>query len=239
MSGSPGKKLVARALGKLLRPLTPARSRIALRYWLTGLDGTLEDELRFVDRLASKGAKGVAIDVGANYGLFSYRLASLFQKVYAFEINPGLTGELAAFNPGNVEIVPKGLSSNAGRAILYIPLQDGRELHGWASLAPGNCPGVSEHVEKPVEIVTLDSFALSDVSFLKMDVEGHEVEALKGAVETLKRCRPTVMVEVKDRNVEAVVAFFLDLGYERKTLAELIGVEGSEENLLFVPTTQA
>jgi FkbM family methyltransferase len=233
MSRSPGKTFAARVLRKLLWPLVPAKSKLSFRYWLADVEGSHEDELRLLHKFVP--GKEVAIDVGANYGLFSYRLSSLYSKVYAFEINPGLTPDLVAYNPGNIEVIPKGLSSKAGKATLFTPLLNGQELHGWASLAPNNCPDTDQHVETEVEIVTLDSFALPAVSFMKMDVEGHEVEALKGAVETLKRCRPMVLVEVKDKNIETICKFFAELRYEQKRLKDLIGIEGSEENFIFVP----
>jgi hypothetical protein len=65
---------------------------------------------------------------------------------------------------------------------------------------------------------TLDSYALEDVGFVKIDVEGHELAALRGAEQTLRRCRPLVLVEVEDRHrpdaVSSVRAFMATMGYE-------------------------
>ncbi len=46
-----------------------------------------------------------------------------------------------------------------------------------------------------VEMKTLDSFHASDVMFIKLDVEGAEVEVIKGGLETIKKCRPILQVE--------------------------------------------
>jgi hypothetical protein len=48
-----------------------------------------------------------------------------------------------------------------------------------------------------VPMQTLDSFALDDVDFMKLDCEGYEYFATLGAIETICRCRPVVIVEQK------------------------------------------
>lgn len=50
-----------------------------------------------------------------------------------------------------------------------------------------------------VELRTLDSYGFADVDFLKIDCEGYELEVLKGAKDTLARCKPCVIVEQKAR----------------------------------------
>jgi len=177
-----------------------------------------------------------AIDVGANSGMYSYKLSKQFKKVFAFEINDDLTEEITAYNPGNIEVIKQGLSSKVDRAVLYIPVLEGRSLTGWASLQPGNCPDTQEHIEKPVEICPLDTFQFQSVSFIKIDVEGHEIEVLKGACETIKIHRPHLMIEIKEENLEWVTKFFGTLRYRMCQLQDLINVSGSKENYFFIPT---
>jgi FkbM family methyltransferase len=227
------RRLLTGALRRAALPVLPRRRHLPLRYLLHLLDGGCENELRHLDSLAPPG--DTAIDVGANEGLFSYRLASRFARVYAFEVNDSLTKDLAAYNPGNITIVHEGLSSRQGDATLFIPMVRGRALTGWASLAPGNCPDTDEYVEKPVTISPLDRFELNGIAFVKIDVEGHEVEVLNGARRTLARNRPRVLLEVKPPNRQAVDAFFDQLNYTLQSVADLIGVPGSPENLFFVP----
>lgn len=227
------KHLVLRITRKVVTPLLPARRRLPFRYWYEMANGSPENELRFLDRIV--GQRLTAIDVGANVGLFSYRMSKLFARVYAFEINEALTTDLAAYNPGNIEIIHKGLSSREGGATLYIPVLRGVPLTGWASLQPGNCPDTRDHQEVPVRIVPLDTYEISPVSFLKIDVEGHEREVLDGARRTLERDRPVVLVEVKPRNLDDVTRFFEARKYRREKLDDRIGIAGSEENYLFVP----
>lgn len=220
-----------RALFRILFRVTPQRLHIPLRYQLTEWEGGLEPELRYLDRMVRK--DGTALDIGANIGIFSYRLSGLAKRVVAFEINDDLLDELKAWNPGNIEVVAKGLSSAAHEATLYIPVLNGKKLVGWASLTPGNCPDTNEHITKRVETVTLDSLAPRDVTFIKIDVEGHELEVLRGAEETLKANRPVIMVEIRERNLAAVRELLGWLGYAETTMKELTGHEGSEGNYFF------
>lgn len=213
-------------------PMLPRRLRLPLLYQVGALDGTVEPELRMLHEFPIRA--GVAIDIGANVGLYAYRMSAIFSKVHAFEINDALTADLIAFNPGNVEVVHFGLSSQAGEAILYIPVLNGVSLTGWASLAPGNCPDTTEHVTKPVKIQTLDNFDINGVSFIKIDVEGHEVEVLNGGKRTLMENRPIVLVEIKTMNRAAVLEFFSEIDYVLWEPDNIMRSEASE-NHIFVP----
>src|ERR1700719_916410 len=224
---------VSRALGKIVYPFLPSRFRLGFRYWLAAVDGLHEPELRMLPRLVSK--TDLAIDIGANCGFYAFRMSKIFSKVYAFEINDELTGDLLKYNSGNITVMNVGLSSQAGETSLYIPVLNGLPLTGWASLAPGNYPDATDEIKKPVKIVTLDSFKLENVSFVKIDVEGHELPVLEGAKQTLAKDRPTVLIEIKEENRPAVFQFFSELKYDRRNLEELIGVPGSPENYIFIP----
>lgn len=177
----------------------------------------------------------VAIDIGANYGLYAYRMSKIFSEVHAFEINDELTNDLARYNRGNISIHHVGLSSKPGEATLYIPLLDGFPLTGWASLTPGNFPDATGSITKTVKLETLDNFRLKRVSFIKIDVEGHELQVLEGATQTLIDNRPVVLIEIKEPNRASVFRFFSDLNYIERRLDELIGTSRSPENHLFVP----
>jgi len=216
------RSLVSRALGKIIYPFVPARRRLGFRYRLGSIDGSLEPELQMLPRIVSK--TDVALDIGANAGFYAFRMSRIFSKVYAFEINDELTGDLRKYNPGNITIMPVGLSSKAGEATLYIPVLNNLPLTGWASLAPGNFPDATGEIKKPVKIATLDSFQLENVSFVKIDVEGHELHVLEGARQTLATHRPRVLIEIKDQNRNAAFQFFSELNYAARKLEDLAGV---------------
>lgn len=51
-------------------------------------------------------------------------------------------------------------------------------------------------IEKDVQVKRLDDFGIADVDFIKIDVEGHELEVLKGGAATIERYRPVLLMEV-------------------------------------------
>jgi FkbM family methyltransferase len=222
-----------RAGRKLIYPVAPRKSRLPATYWLDLFGGYIEPELRCLEKFCQK--CDVAIDVGVHIGLFSYRMSKLFRKVYAFEINDELLDDLRSYNPGNIKIAATGLSSSERETTLYIPVENNLLLTGWASLAPGNYPQADSHVTKSVRVRPLDSYSLQDVSFIKIDVEGHEVDVLRGAMNTISINRPVVLVEVKDQNREDVSSFFRDLRYVETSLDRVCGTVGLAENRIFIP----
>jgi FkbM family methyltransferase len=79
-----------------------------------------------------------------------------------------------------------------------------------------------------VEIRSLDSFNLQQINFVKIDVEGFEADVLKGASETLLRCKPVVMIEVFENSRQQIDEMMTNLGYNK-----LITLE--EYNSIYVP----
>ncbi len=53
---------------------------------------------------------------------------------------------------------------------------------------------------KKINIVTLDSKNLKDISIIKIDVEGMEIDVLEGAIQTIERERPVIFLEIWKRN---------------------------------------
>lgn len=152
--------------------------------------------------------------LGANRGIYTWRLKKLARAVHAFEPNPELAERLRRAVPGAV-VHPCALSDRDGEADLRVPLVNGIAYDGWATVEPKNRllavhPDDVRTIRVPLR--TLDSFGLEDVGFVKIDVEGHELAVLHGAALTLKRCRPILLLEVEDRHrahAEAEVKTFL------------------------------
>lgn len=222
----------ARVANRVIGPWLPDRRRLGFDYRIHMLRSA-DPELKHLDRLGPN--RGIAIDAGANVGIFTYRLAGLYEKVHSFEICPSLAERLRSLAPANVMVHASGLSSSEGKGTLRIPVFGGRRQYAWATLGSGNFTGAERCDEMPVEFRPLDSFALTGVTMLKVDVEGHEVELFKGAMETLRRNRPHVFVEVNQDNIAAVRELFAALGYEERSLAQVIGPACASSNYHFVP----
>ncbi|PHK96090.1 hypothetical protein CR162_04400 [Pseudoroseomonas rhizosphaerae] len=178
------------------------------------------DELTFLTRWHRP---GLIVDAGAHDGLLTLPLARLpGARVLAFEPLPEAHARLARACAGlaNVTLRREALSDAAGTLKLVLPVLDGVPQEQWASTVKSYA-GFGQRVgtrRLSVPAVTLDSLALADVVALKLDVEGAEYEVLRGARETLRRCRPLLTLELEERHREgatwAVPAFLDALGYD-------------------------
>jgi hypothetical protein len=107
-----------------------------------------------------------------------------------------------------------------GEEPFWLPAR-GLGTEGVASLEhPQTTDGTHEIV---VPVMPLDDLELTDVGLLKVDVEGHELAVLRGAVETITRCRPSLVVEVEahgsDQNhVSDAFTWITSLGYTGRFL---------------------
>lgn len=179
--------------------------------------------------------QGTAVDVGANFGHYSWNLAQIYDRVIAFEPNPQVIRPLVEARLPEVTIKHEALSSAAGELPLQIPVARGVRLSGWASLEK---PAVAEHhaIETTmVKVSTLDEHDLSGVGFIKIDVEGHELEVLRGAARTIQRDLPHLLVEIQDRHLPAIRALLASWHYREVSLPELGGPPGSPQNYIFIP----
>ena len=172
---------------------------------------------------------GTLVDIGAHDGLLTIPLARLpGSRVLAFEPLPSAYARLqaalrAAFGaaPANVECHHLALGDHEGSITLAMPVLDGVAQEQWASTAKDYAAHVSARVTVErftVPMRTLDDFALTDVTGIKLDAEGAEYEILRGARETLLRCRPVLTLELEERHRQgstyAVPAFLDALGYD-------------------------
>ena len=172
---------------------------------------------------------GTLVDIGAHDGLLTIPLARLpGSRVLAFEPLPSAYARLqaalrAAFGeaPAHVECHHLALGDHQGSITLAMPVLDGVAQEQWASTAKDYAAHVSARVTVErftVPMRTLDDFALTDVTGIKLDAEGAEYEILRGARETLLRCRPVLTLELEERHRQgstyAVPAYLDALGYD-------------------------
>lgn len=146
---------------------------------------------------------GVVLDIGAHAGQFAKLFARLAPRgrVYAFEPSPYALSILRlavrTSRLRNIVIEPLGLSDAPGTARLTTPIKRrGGMGFGLAHLGAADRPG--DHVEHEVRLTTLDRACegLERVDFIKIDIEGWELSALRGGATTLGRFRPAIYAEV-------------------------------------------
>jgi FkbM family methyltransferase len=169
----------------------------------------------------------VAVQAGGNLGVFAEHLSKLFLAVYTFEPDPVLFSHLC-HNIGQVPNIIK----------LQAALGARHELVGTSSKRRDGKPTIHEgvtHVAGPGIIPTLriDDLELPVCDLIYLDVEGWEFHAVRGALETMKRCRPVIGVEI-NRNLELC-------GFTPEDLRTLIATQGYKHELtirsdeIFVP----
>jgi FkbM family methyltransferase len=160
----------------------------------------------------------ISVDVGANMGIFAFAMQRHSREVIAFEPNTDLWPFLRRFLGDRVRLEDAALSSGAGQAEFRVVADN----TGVATIEAKNPLSMIDQPEtittRSVPTRTLDSFALSHVSFIKIDVEGHEEAVLAGAVATITANRPVVLVESEDRHNPGAPArvadWFSALGYD-------------------------
>lgn len=163
--------------------------------WHVWAFGTYEPEMGalfplVVDPMAT------TIDVGANIGVHTVRLAKLAQRVIAFEPDPAIADRLElnlkANRLTNVEVFRAAAGSVGGRTVTLYRSPDDDPNRGRASLLRHN------HLSGPpihVAVVAIDNLQLHDVGLIKIDVEGAESHVMAGAWDTIHRSWPHIVFE--------------------------------------------
>lgn len=149
-------------------------------------------EAKRIDELAARGyfkRGGVAIDGGAHVGSMSIKLAQYFDTVWAFEPCPESYAMLEEnCKPyHNIMPMPRALMDKECAVNVHMPKGDRTTLTARQVSYDGD-----------IQAITIDSMCLDRCDMIKLDLEGCEYLALKGAEETIKKFRPFLLVEFND-----------------------------------------
>ncbi|MCU0517365.1 MAG: FkbM family methyltransferase [Oscillatoria sp. Prado101] len=156
----------------------------------------------------------VAVDAGANIGAHTVYFAQAVGErgaVLAFEpqriVFQTLCANIALNSITNTYCYSVALGSTPGS--IRVPPLNYSQLNNFGGLALG---GYS--AGEPVEVRTLDSFALEKCRLIKIDVEGMELQVLQGAVKTVEKFKPALYVENDRQEKAAALIRYLDsIGY--------------------------
>jgi FkbM family methyltransferase len=202
--------------------LKDAFPSIWLRWHLMHHPKSAEQELLYLDKIVPEGS--VTVDVGANCGLYTRKLARLSRQVYAFEPSHKMADLLRRTSAPNVSVHEIALSDQTGNAELFIPQADHELVYGLASLEPRFGTGNERVVSISVPTARLDAIVQQEVAFVKIDVEGHELNVLNGAVELVEHSQPVFLVEAEDRHraqaTRSIFEFFESRSYSGFFLKE-------------------
>lgn len=144
-----------------------------------------------------------AVDVGAWWGPWTAELAKHCPAVHSFEPQPKLAAQMRSWAPANVVVHENAVSDSTG--VQYLNRPDALPgTDGLATLRTSDAEHNSERVS--VAVTTIDQCELSNVGFIKIDVEGIELAALRGAEMTIMRDKPRLMVEIEQRHLDQPIS---------------------------------
>ncbi len=155
----------------------------------------------------------IAVDVGAHCGLWSMQLAKRFEHVHAFEpVAAHRDCFIRNLNGyANLDLYGCGLGEKPG----FVAIESKPDSSGDSRVAAYAEEELEDERAPKIPLKTLDSFALENVDFIKIDTEGYELFVVRGAEGTIKRCRPTIIVEQKGHGMK----YF---GFRKEEAAELL-----------------
>jgi len=204
-----------------LRPFTHA----SIRWRKTQSEPGISKLVRkIVIELDNQKDPGWFFDVGANVGLYTWEVHKVcpLRKILAFEPDPEniklLEKTLRKANLQNVEICKCAMSNQLAEVSFF---QDNL-TSATGCVAGKDKPWIEQYLngsinEIRVKTETLDSVVRQDrsPSLIKIDVEGHEVEVLQGARNTLSEAKPLMIIESFPPKQSTVLSFLDELGYHQ------------------------
>lgn len=188
-------------------------------YNLHSKEFMLGQTAKFIDPMKN------AMDIGAAVGMYTTFWAQKAARVHSYEAVPAVYKQLEKVKErfDNVSTYRLAVGEEVGFTTFYV---DDKRLSnsGFTDLVGG------QPIEVPV--TTIDAQDLSDVGFIKVDVEGHELAVLNGGRETIERDRPVCMVEIYPKFNQGPVSATFDWFFDRdyKAFYNVRGVGLQEVN---------
>jgi FkbM family methyltransferase len=231
----------ARKLESIER-LIPRRYQLPVRYYGQHLLGALEVEMKYLPQLVDRNS--IAIDVGANKGIYSYALTRYAKHVYCFEPISELCDYIKNYKTDKLTVISSALSNEAGILNFNIPIMKGRRVTTRASLVGSDIGEL-----RRVDVNQLDSYGYTNVGFIKIDVEGAEEKVINGGIGTINKYKPVLLIEMfyqknENERCKNLFNFLVNIGYKpilidksgpRLCDVNLFNSEELSRNVIFVP----
>lgn len=164
-----------------------------------------DEDYTVIERAADY--EGTILDVGANYGqsMYAFHYLSKKSRIVSFEVRPDLYEELLLLKKqidqdNRIRIINAGVSDKEEKLVWYEPSDPLKSGSFDDNFIKGRKLD-TEITEKKMECQPLDRLleTYEDVWFIKMDVEGLEYRALKGAKDIIALNHPLILVEQNDK----------------------------------------
>ena len=175
------------------------------------IDGVFEkEELNLISNVIDK---KIFIDIGANIGNHSLYFKDSFKEIYSFEPHPK-TYKLLKFNTedfSNIKIFNFGLSDE--KKIIKVSFEATQNVGG-ESFKKDQKQGQEVFFERFDDLYNFEN----SISFIKIDVEGNELDVLKSMKKNLKNNSPIISLEFdmsEFNNNNEIISFLRELGYKK------------------------
>jgi FkbM family methyltransferase len=215
----------------------------------------LEEGFSFSKQIQPKSTKYCILDVGSNDGTSIRMFRRYFPFVKIIAIDPVTTPR---FKLKNVTLIKSALSEKAGSRTLVTPIVNGKQLTQYSSFYKEKmitqiCSDM-DLVETEVSTIvnevnfnTIDNLSI-DPFFIKIDVEGAELEVLKGSLNVINKCNPVILVEIQNGNAygaikELLSAYgYINISPEKKSrklilkdsITPILNFEGGTNNYVWI-----
>jgi FkbM family methyltransferase len=168
----------------------------------------------------------VILDIGANNGFTALQLSRLagVRQVIAFEPDSRNFEKAKKnldlnLNPESIRLLNLGLGSSEAELFLRLGIEGNLGTMRVSSESPVDSNSPKIRVKRLDDVLTEEG--VPRVDFIKIDVEGYELEVLKGGIKTLETSKPRLFIEIDDANLREqassateLIQFLKNKGYE-------------------------
>jgi len=190
----------------------PLKYRLLFTIFYHKLNSTLDPEIKHLINLKTNRRR--FIDIGSNIGVYSYIFSKYYKHVDAFEPINSVNQSLKKLKIKNIKVHDMALSNENKQREIYFPSTNKDHIYSLASIDN------KKNYKNKLLIKTkkLDDFKFNDVDFMKIDVEGHEQSVIEGGLETIRKNKPLLLIEIEQRhlqnNINDVFNKIINLGYK-------------------------
>ena len=178
---------------------------------------------KIIKQLDQKKENGCFYDIGANIGLYSWlcRDLSSNRKILAFEPDPK-NFQLLQMTKENSKIKDINLFNIAlSNRMETVSFQQDTLTSATGMISDGQTPWIEKYLGQETNSIQVNTdyldnktFKMHEPSLIKIDVEGHELEVIKGGEKRLSQNKPLLLIESFPPNLDRVVNFLTKLGYK-------------------------
>lgn len=162
----------------------------------------------------------ISLDIGANIGSHSIFFSNYFKRVLSFE-PVKRTFKILELNTEkikNINLFNLALSDTSKKSMIYV----NHSASGLSSLENKSESFLKEEINTQI-LDDLNVLKKDEIGLIKIDVEGHEINVLKGGMETIKKTSPLLLIEYQGSHKKELLSLIKELLYDKFYVINGIG----------------